>query len=237
MGDPRSQRRREDHAAAGRVRPDPPHHGCRRHPRRGARHRRRLRAAAADRPHQRRPRRADPARRDASTTWSCRRRTAWSAAGARRTTTSTTAARRAATEVGVDHLVDRTFGTLSEGERKRVQIARALMADPELLLLDEPAAGLDLGGREDLVSTLSVLADGPGLAGDGAGLAPRRGDPARASPTRCCCARRRWSRPGRSTRSSPSEPVGDVRDAAGAPPRGRPLGRGGGYGVPASGMD
>ncbi len=61
-------------------------------------------------------------------------------------------------EVGVAHLVDRTFGTLSEGERKRVQIARSLMADPELLLLDEPAAGLDLGGREDLVSTLSVLA-------------------------------------------------------------------------------
>src|SRR6187431_1530683 len=61
-------------------------------------------------------------------------------------------------EVGADHLVDRTFGTLSEGERKRVQIARALMTDPELLILDEPAAGLDLGGREDLVSTLSVLA-------------------------------------------------------------------------------
>lgn len=61
-------------------------------------------------------------------------------------------------EVGAGHLADRTFGTLSEGERKRVQIARALMTDPELLLLDEPAAGLDLGGREDLVSTLSVLA-------------------------------------------------------------------------------
>jgi iron complex transport system ATP-binding protein len=61
-------------------------------------------------------------------------------------------------EVGAGHLVQRTFGTLSEGERKRVQIARALMTDPELLLLDEPAAGLDLGGREDLVSTLSVLA-------------------------------------------------------------------------------
>ncbi|MEI5675257.1 MULTISPECIES: ABC transporter ATP-binding protein [unclassified Nocardioides] len=64
-------------------------------------------------------------------------------------------------ELGATHLVDRTFGTLSEGERKRVQIARALMADPELLLLDEPAAGLDLGGREDLVATLSVLAHDP----------------------------------------------------------------------------
>jgi iron complex transport system ATP-binding protein len=62
------------------------------------------------------------------------------------------------TEVGVSHLADRTFGTLSEGERKRVQIARALMTDPELLLLDEPAAGLDLGGREALLQTLSALA-------------------------------------------------------------------------------
>ena len=62
------------------------------------------------------------------------------------------------TALGVAAFGDRPFGTLSEGERKRTLIARALMTDPELLLLDEPAAGLDLGGREDLVSTLSVLA-------------------------------------------------------------------------------
>lgn len=60
--------------------------------------------------------------------------------------------------VGAYHLADRTWGTLSEGERKRVLIGRALMINPELLILDEPSAGMDLGGREDLVGYLGNLA-------------------------------------------------------------------------------
>jgi iron complex transport system ATP-binding protein len=67
-------------------------------------------------------------------------------------------ANRVLAEWRLDHLAERTFGGLSDGEQKRVLIARAVMTDPELLLLDEPAASLDLGSREELLQLLSGFA-------------------------------------------------------------------------------
>jgi iron complex transport system ATP-binding protein len=73
------------------------------------------------------------------------------------------AARRALEQVGAGHLADRRVDTLSQGERQRVRTARALASEPDLLLLDEPFAGLDLGGREALITDLDrLLADPDG---------------------------------------------------------------------------
>lgn len=63
--------------------------------------------------------------------------------------------------MGVGELAPREFGTLSSGERQRVLLARTLMGEPGVVLLDEPSAGLDLGGREELVQSLADLAADP----------------------------------------------------------------------------
>lgn len=70
-------------------------------------------------------------------------------------------ARRVLTEWQLDQFADRAFGTLSDGERKRTQIARAVMPDPELLLLDEPVASLDMAAREQTIKIISAYASAP----------------------------------------------------------------------------
>lgn len=70
-------------------------------------------------------------------------------------------ARRVLTEWHLGDMAERAFGTLSDGERKRTQIARAVMTDPELLLLDEPVASLDLAAREHTVKTIGDFASSP----------------------------------------------------------------------------
>ncbi len=70
-------------------------------------------------------------------------------------------AMRVLNEWQLSELADRAFGTLSDGERKRAQIARAVMPDPELLLLDEPVASLDLAAREQTISLIGAYASEP----------------------------------------------------------------------------
>lgn len=71
------------------------------------------------------------------------------------------AAGRALQRVGAAHLAAQSCNTLSQGEWQRTKIARALVTEPVLLLLDEPFVGLDLGGREALVADLGRVLDDP----------------------------------------------------------------------------
>lgn len=70
-------------------------------------------------------------------------------------------ARRQLDRLGIGAFAEREIRGLSSGERQRVLLARSLMNDPGFILLDEPTAGLDLAGREQLVASLSLIANDP----------------------------------------------------------------------------
>ena len=93
---------------------------------------------------------------------------------------------------GADGVADREFGVISEGERQHVLLARALMSRPEVLLLDEPAAGLDMGARERLLSVLGSIGRQHRSGAARAGDAPHRGDTPGNHPRRLAG---RWADP------------------------------------------
>lgn len=78
-------------------------------------------------------------------------------------------ARATLDHVGLGHRKDHRFGVLSTGEQRRALIARALVNRPELLILDEPTAGLDLAGREQVLATVEQILNAPSSSSSGGG--------------------------------------------------------------------
>ena len=117
----------------------------------------------------------------------------------------------------------RAFGLLSEGERQQVLLARALMAEPELVLLDEPAAGLDLGAREHLLTRLATLSADPAGPAPGAGHPPPGGPPPGDHPRRPAARRPAGGGRTRGRRADRRRRVGGVRCRRGGGAPARPV--------------